>query len=163
VNAALYLDYTSDSGRRHLEAEQLRLIGVALLIGVAWALAWGVCGLGIGIVGVAKSLDTGHVPHFLVVFIVSVVSGVVGFFSGVAYAFISRTMPLQRKGRMVTGAVVAASGVVVLVTVGAIANTSSTQPFFSTFREGIKGMLVASPVAAVLGASLGALDSKLRT
>jgi hypothetical protein len=137
-------------------------VGNAFFRGIAWAFAWGAFGMGLAVIGVATSPDTGHVPHFVVECIVSLVSGVVGLACGIAYGLISRLLFLEPKGRIITGAVVGASGIVAVLTIGAIANTTSTEPFLMTFREGIKGMLVFSPAGAVLGGVLGAIDSKLQ-
>lgn len=131
------------------------------LTAVVWAFAWGLCGLGVALVGVATSADTGHVPHELIVFLLGLLGAVIGFLSGIAYALIAGARSLQARGRIVAGATVGVSGIIALMTIGAILNTSSVDPLSSTLKQGMTGILIFGPVAAVLGGLLGAIDSKL--
>jgi hypothetical protein len=125
-----------------------------------WAFSWGLLALCVGLIGVRTSPDTGHVPHGLVVVIVAGAGTVVGFFSGVLYTFLSRISPTGRN-RVVLGALAGASGIVGLLGIGAISNSSMANPLMSNLAQVALPALIGASVAALFGALLAALDSKL--
>lgn len=130
----------------------MKLIGRVALIAIVWALAWGSCALLVGIVGVKTSPDTGHVPHGLVVVIVAFIGTVVGVFSGILYAVLSRIL-LPSRGRVVLGAAAGICGVITLVGVGAISNSSVANPLMSTLAQVALPTVIGAAAAALLGAA----------
>jgi hypothetical protein len=143
----------------YLGAEELKLAGLALLIAIVWASAWGLCTFGIAFL---IWRDTGHVPHGLVALVFAFISALTGFVSGIVYALVSRTTSMtSRRRRVQVGAVIGAAGVITLVAIGALRNTSPANPLAGNLAQGALTILVFSPVAAVLGGLLAALDSRI--
>jgi hypothetical protein len=138
----------------------LKLIGLVFLIAIIWAIAWGALGLGIAVLATTISPDTGHVPHGLFAFIWASVSTLTGFFSGVVYALVSRTRSLTSRRRAGVGAVVGAAGIVALLSIGAISNTSVANPLVSNLARAAVPILIYGPIAAAFGGLLAAFDSK---
>jgi hypothetical protein len=139
----------------------LKLIGLVVLTAIVWALAWGSCGLCMALIGIRFSPDNGHVPHGLAAAIVAFLSAVTGFFSGMVYGLLSRTMPLMGGRRVALGATVGAAGIIMLLCTGAIINSSSANPLMRNLAQVAVPMLIAAPFTALLGGLLAKLDAKI--
>jgi hypothetical protein len=139
----------------------LKLIGLVVLTAIIWALAWGSCGLCMALIGIRFSPDTGHVPHGLAATIVAFLSAVTGFFSGMVYGLLSRTMSLTGKRRVVLGTAVGGAGIITLLCTGAIINSSPANPLMNNLAQVAVPMLIAAPFAALLGGLVAAFESKI--
>jgi hypothetical protein len=138
----------------------LKLIGLVFLIAIIWAIAWGALGLGIALLAATISPDTGHVSHGLFAFIWASVSALTGFFSGAVYALVSRTRSLTSGRRAGVGAAIGASGIITLLSIGAISNTSVANPLITNLARAAVPILIYGPIAAGFGGLLAVFDSK---
>jgi uncharacterized protein YacL len=141
--------------------KELKRVALVSLIATIWAVAWGMCGLAIALVGTRISPDTGHVPHGLVAIILASIGAVTGFFSGIVYSLVSQTTSFTSR-RTLVGAAIGAASIITLISIGAIRNTSARSSLISNLEQVALSTLIFSSVAAGLGAVLGALDAKIR-